>query len=236
MPASAVEKSRPTSPPEDAASALRRDPPLALRSAERPTFGDGSFTGRRDEKRGALTAAGWLAALSGAGPAAAKAGITTITTTQQYATTMSSSDTTASFDVLFTPVENATDLVSISAGSVYTGEGAVLTIQGIASDNTTVTLFDSGTSGFLPFFQTDPLSTITNDTFTDFSAREIKGLRFTLEQFNPFLKPSLTLPVGTDFVISSVPEPGTGVMLACSLAAVLISRRFTRLMPAHLRR
>jgi len=193
--------------------------------------------GRRDDNRAVTAAAGLLAAVSGASPGSVMAELVTVTTTQQYATPiMSSSDTTASFDVLFTPVENATDLVSISAGSVYTGEGAVLTIQGIASDDTTVTLFDSGTSGFLPFFQTDPLSTITNDTFTDFSAREIKGLRFTLEQFNPFLKPSLTLPVGTDFVISSVPEPGTGVMLACSLAAVLISRRFTRLMPAHLRR
>jgi hypothetical protein len=174
-------------------------------------------------------AAGLLAAVSGASPGSVMAELVTVTTTQQYATPiMSSSDTTASFDVLFTPVENATDLVSISAGSVYTGEGAILTIQGIASDDTTVTLFDSGTSGYLDFFQTEPLSTITNNTFTDFSAREIKGLRFTLEQLNPFAKPSLTLPVGTEFVFAAVPEPVAGVLLGCGLAAVLITRRFRK--------
>jgi len=171
-----------------------------------------------------LAAAGVLAAVSGS----AVAETITVTTTQPYATTMSSSDTTASFDVLFTPVENATDLVSISAGSVYTGEGASLTIQAIASDDTTETLFDSSPSGFLPFFENQLLSEITNNTFTDFSARDIKGLRFTLAQSNPFLKPSLTLPVGTEFVFSAVPEPAAAILLGCSLAAVMIGRRFTK--------
>jgi len=237
MSASAVEKSRPTTLPEDAASALRRDPPPAHRSAERHTFGDGSFIGRRDEQLGVLTSAGALATLAGVAPGVAVAGITTITTTQEYSGTASSQGTTASFDVLFTPVQNATDLVSISAGSVYTGEASALTIEVIRADDSTIIV--SGPISIMDFFQTVPLSDITNNEFTDFSEQEIKGLRFSIENIAGFGEtgyPSITLPVGTDFLISSVPEPGAGVMLVCSLAAVLISRSFTRLVPAHPRR
>jgi hypothetical protein len=69
---------------------------------------------------------------------------------------------------------NATDLVSISAGSVYTGEASSLTIQAIASDDSPLTLF--GPYFINDLFQTVPLSTITNNAFTDFSAQDIKGL------------------------------------------------------------
>lgn len=163
-----------------------------------------------------LAAAGMLAAVSGS----AVAGTITVTTTQQYG------PTPLSYDVLFTPVENATDLVSISAGSVYTGEGPSFTIQAIGSDDTTVNLFYDP---FNPdFFQEVSLDSITNNTFADFSAREIKGLRFTLAQPNPGLQPSLTLPVGTEFVFSVVPEPAAGVLLGCGLAAVMIGRRFAK--------
>jgi hypothetical protein len=128
--------------------------------------------------------------------------------------------------VLFTPIENAVDLVSISQGSVYTGEGPSFTIQAIGSDDTTVNLFFDS---FNPdFFQTVTLASLTNNTFTDFSARELKGLRFTLAQPNPGPQPSLTLPVGTEFVFAVVPEPVAGVLLGCGLAAVLITRRFRK--------
>ena len=97
--------------------------------------------GQPDAKRALTGAAGLLAAVSGASPGSAMAELVTVTTTQQYSGTASPQGTTASFDVLFTPVQNATDLVSISAGSVYTGESASLTIQAIASDDSPLTLF-----------------------------------------------------------------------------------------------
>lgn len=183
-----------------------------------------SLPGRRDEKRATLAAAGWLAALSAASPGSVVAGITTVTTTQQYG------PTPLSYDVLFTPVESATDLVSISAGSVYTGEAGFLTIKAIASDDTLVNLFPQ--TSLNPWFSTVSLSSVTNNTFTDFAAHDIKGLRFTLSNASG-LQPSLTLPLGTEFVIATVPEPGAGVLLACSLAAVLVSRGFTRFVPTR---
>jgi hypothetical protein len=150
--------------------------------------------------------------------------LVTVTTTTQYG------PTPLSYDVLFTPIENAVDLVSISQGSVYTGEGPSFTIQGIGSDDSTVDLFFDA---FNPdFFETVTLASITNNTFTDFSARELKGLRFTLAQPNPGPQPSLTLPVGTELVFTAVPEPAAAMLLGCGLAAVLIGRRFRKLRSA----
>ena len=189
---------------------------------------DDVLSSQRDEKRVVNAAAGLLAAVSGAGAGAAMAGIVTVTTTQQYG------PTPLSYDVLFTPVENATDLVSISDGSVFTGEGPSFTIQAIGTDDTTVDLFFES---FIPdFFQTKLLVDITSNTFTDFSPRDIKGLRFTFVQPNPGDQPSLTLPVGTEFQFAVVPEPSAGVLLGCGLAAVLIGRRVTKfLSPAPAR-
>ena len=86
--------------------------------------------------------------------------------------------TPLSLDVFFTPVESVTDLVSISAGSVYTGEAASLMIQAIASDDAIYGLFPS--TFLSDFFQTKTLASITNNTFTDFaSPHDSKGLRFT---------------------------------------------------------
>jgi len=133
---------------------------------------DESPAGQREEKRNTSAAAGVLATATALGAASAMADIVTVTTTQQSGTAVPSSGSTASFDVLFTPIQDVTDLVSISAGSVYTGEGASLAIQAIASDDTTVTVF---TDPLNPFFLNTSLSSVTNNTFTDFSAREIKG-------------------------------------------------------------
>ena len=189
--------------------------------------------GRRDDNRAVTAAAGLLAAVSGASPGSVMAELVTVTTTQQYSGTASPQGTTASFDVLFTPVQNATDLVSISAGSVYTGESASLTIQAIASDDSPLTLF--GPYSMNDFFQTVPLSTITNNAFTDFSAQDIKGLRFSIINFAGFAPsgfPSITLPVGTEFQFVAVPEPAAAMLLGCGLAAVLIGRRFRKLRSA----
>jgi len=182
------------------------------------------FPGQPDAKRALTGAAGLLAAVSESGVRSAVAETVTVTTTQQYG------PTPLSYDVLFTPIADATDLVSISAGSVYTGEGPSFTIQAIGSDDTTVDLFFDPFNS--DFFQTVPLASITNNTFTDFSAREIKGLRFTLAQPNPGPQPSLTLPVGTELVFTALPEPAAAVLLGCGLAAVLIGRKLRNLRAA----
>jgi len=182
------------------------------------------FPGQPDAKRALTGAAGLLAAVSESGVRSAVAETITVTTTQQYG------PTPLSYDVLFTPIADATDLVSISAGSVYTGEGPSFTIQAIGSDDTTEDLFSES---FIPdFFQTVSLASITNNTFTDFSAREIKGLRFTLAQPNPGPQPSLTLPVGTELVFTAVPEPAVAALLGCGLVAALIGRKLRNLRAA----
>jgi hypothetical protein len=179
----------------------------------------------RNKKGAAMASAGVLVTVAGAGTGAAVAEIVTVTTTQQYG------PTPLSYDVLFTPVQSATDLVSISDGSVYTGEAASLAIKAITSNDTTIDLFPAT---FMTPFQTTSLASITNNAFTAFAPQAIKGLRFTLNFFA--VQPSLTLPTGTQFSISAVPEPGAGVMLACGLAAVLIGRRFAKGVSAKLKR
>jgi hypothetical protein len=171
----------------------------------------------RNKKRAAVASAGLLSTVAGTGTGAAVAEIVTVTTTQQYG------PTPMSYDVLFTPVQSATDLVSISDGSVYTGEAASIAIKAITTNDTTIDLFPTT---FMPAFQTKSLVSITNNAYADFAPQDIKGLRFTLSFFA--VEPSLTLPTGTQFAIAAVPEPGTGLMLACGLAAVLIGRRFTK--------
>jgi len=176
--------------------------------------------GQGAERRVAIAAtAGGLATASGAAVAA----VTTVTTTQTFG------PTPLSYDVLFTPIENATDLVSISEGSVYTGEAANLVIQAIASDNSTVDVFNNvGVSYLEPWFDTVTLASLTNNTFADFSAREIKGLRFTLSNDSGGPDPSLTLATGTQFAFAVVPEPAVGALLTCGLVAVLVGRRLRR--------
>jgi hypothetical protein len=174
------------------------------------------------DKRNLMAATGLLAA-AGVGSDAAVAAVTTITTSQSYG------PTPLSYDVLFTPIENATDLVSISAGSVYTGEAANLVIQAIASDDTTVDVFTNVGVNYLdPWFSTEPLASITNNTFTGFSARDIKGLRFTLLNDSGGPDPSLTLDPGTQLIFAVVPEPVAGALLACGLVAVFVGRTMRR--------
>jgi hypothetical protein len=183
---------------------------------------DGWLRGGRDEKRAGMAAATLLATAAGAVPGVAAAAVTTVTTTQQYGPA-------ASFDVLFPAVASATELTSISAGSVYTGEAAQLTIEAIASDNSILPLFDN--TDVQPYFSNEALASITNNSFSSFSAQDIVGLRFSWS--NGFFSPTAELPVGTEFVFVAVPEPAVGVMLACSLAVVCFGHRIKRLVSAR---
>ncbi len=184
---------------------------------------DGWLRGRRDEKRAGMAAATLLATAAGAVPGVAAAAVTTVTTTQQYGPA-------ASFDVLFPAVASATELTSISVGSVYTGEAAQLTIEAIASDNTILPLFDN--TDVQPYLSTEALASITNNSFSSFSAQDIVGLRFSWSS-GVAQPPTIELPLGTEFVFVAVPEPAVGVMLACSLAVVCFGHRIKRLVSAR---
>src|SRR6478672_1390929 len=67
-------------------------------------------------------------------------------------TTVGPHATGSNFDLLFsTPVTGVEQLVSISDGSVNTGEGAAITISAILPDDSLVQLFSSPLSS--PFFR-----------------------------------------------------------------------------------
>jgi len=125
------------------------------------------------------------------------------------------------FDVLFDTVTNATQLVSISAGSVYTGESAGFDISAIFSDDQTQSLF----SGELfPILETVPLSDITDNIFTAFDVpKDVKGLRFHTTYVEA-LSPNYSLPVSTTLTFAAVPEPSSALLLAFGMVLLVACR------------
>ena len=91
--------------------------------------------------------------------------------------TTTSSQSGESIDVLFAPVADATELVSVSDGSVYTGEGASLVVSAITDGNQIIPLTGSISGGFAV---TRSLFDMTLDDFTAFPAQAIKGIRFSM--------------------------------------------------------
>ena len=91
-------------------------------------------------------------------------------------TTVGPQTASSNFDVLFSsPISSVSDLVSISDGSVYTGEGATLSISAILTNDQVVEIF----SKFPSPFQNVTLSSFTGNVFTDFATpQSIKALRF----------------------------------------------------------
>jgi len=124
------------------------------------------------------------------------------------------------FDVLFDPVDDVSDLVSISAGSVAIQEGGAMQISAILDNNSLVLLFSGETPGF---FTTSSLASITGNNFTEVvSPSTVKGLRFLTTQTNVGV-PAVTLPVGTQFTFT-IPEPTTALLSMLGLV-VLGARR-----------
>ena len=82
-----------------------------------------------------------------------------------------------SVDVLFTPVSGATDLVSISTGSVETGEGGTLTISAITVYDQTVEFYSEI---FPAYFSSRPLDSLTSNDFSAFPEADVKGLRLSV--------------------------------------------------------
>ena len=105
----------------------------------------------------------------------------------------------ADYQVFFPEVVDATELVSISAGTVNTGEFGTMVISAIYEDENNVDQYFqiySGNFGF-PLFATNPLSTYTGNNFTPFPVPlDIKGLRIE-SGGAPNQSATLLLPAGT---------------------------------------
>lgn len=144
--------------------------------------------------------------------------------TQQV--TLSSEVTGSDFDFFFTPVVDATDLLSISPdGAVYTGEGATMTISAITAADQYVPIFNTSNLGW---FTNTTLLAVTNNNYVAFSSPlTIKGLRVNSVGTGGLggQKGSLTLPAGSVLTFSVVPEPGIGALLAGGLAWMATIRR-----------
>jgi hypothetical protein len=131
----------------------------------------------------------------------------------------------SNFNLLFnTTISSIDQLVSISQGSVNTGEGAAFTISAILANDDLVTVFSSGQ---VSAFQNITLAALTNNTFTAFATpQEIKGLHF--ESFkvgsNGFAG-TVALPAGTTLTFNLVPEASTFTGLALGAAGLAFTRR-----------
>ena len=125
--------------------------------------------------------------------------------------TTTTSQSGASLDVLFAPVPDATELVSVSDGSVFTGEGGSLVVSVITDENQIIPLTASIPGGF---FNTLSLFDMTQDDFTAFPAKTITGIRFTMAGFD---SRSVTIPSGTQFSFTTIPEPQTALLIGLGL-------------------
>jgi hypothetical protein len=125
--------------------------------------------------------------------------------------TTTTSQSGASLDVLFAPVPDATELVSVSDGSVFTGEGGSLVVSAITDGNQIIPLTGSIFGGFSI---TRSLFDMTQDDFTAFPAQTITGIRFTMSGFD---SRSVTIPSGTQFTFTTIPEPQAALLIGLGL-------------------
>lgn len=127
----------------------------------------------------------------------------------------------SSFDLLFsTPVTSVEDLVSISDGSVYTGEGATMTVSAVLANDQVVTLFSTIPSPF----QNISLFNLTNNNFTAFvTPQEVKALRFRSTGGN--VAGTFAIPALTVLTLAVVPEPAAAMMMLLGCAFLAFRRR-----------
>lgn len=127
-----------------------------------------------------------------------------------------------SFDVLFsTPLTDVTQLVSISDGSVNTGEGATMKISAVLTNNQVVELFSKMET--FPFFQTPTLTNFTGNVFTAFATpQDVKALRFT-STGSP--AGTFALPAMTVLTFTVIPEPAAAFLMVLGCVFLAFGRR-----------
>jgi hypothetical protein len=128
------------------------------------------------------------------------------------------------FSVMFTTLTNVQQLVTISQGSVNTGEGAAFTISAILPNDQLVTLFQSGT---VSAFQDITLAALTNNTFTAFGTpTDIKGLKFfSYKVGSSGFAGTVSFGSGTQLTFDVIPEPSAFAGLALGAAGFAFARR-----------
>ncbi len=129
--------------------------------------------------------------------------------------------TSSDIEILFaSPILSVTDLVSISDGAVYTGEGAKMTVSVVLTNEQVVEIFSKIGSPF----ESPTLAVFTGNAFTDFATpQDIKALRINYsggQQAGNF-----SLPGSTVLTFAVVPEPAGAIMAGIGFVFLAGHRR-----------
>lgn len=137
-------------------------------------------------------------------------------------TTVGPQGAASNFDVLFsTPLTSVSQLVSISDGSVNTGEGATMKISAVLTNNQVVEIFSKMEP--FPFNQILTLPNFTGNVFTAFATpQDVKALRFSSTGFPAG---TFTLPALTVLTFAVVPEPAAAIMMLLGIVFLAVRRR-----------
>jgi hypothetical protein len=121
-----------------------------------------------------------------------------------------------------TPIDDASALTSISAGSLSGGEAGTFTLSVKFVDGSSASLFSSSYTGFNPY-----TISFSGQSFQSFSTGSIRGLTFNIQdQSGGGGQPTLAMPAGsvlTFAVTPAVPEPSSVLLMLAGGAAGLLS-------------
>ena len=119
---------------------------------------------------------------------------------------------------IFPEIQNADALLSISGGTLSGGEAASFTLSVQYANSSVESIYSQIWNGFGPGYG------LTNIPSESFTPGNISGLVFNLAN-SGVGTPQLTIPAGTVFKFSIVPEPGSGALLLLGGLAVLAFAR-----------
>jgi hypothetical protein len=175
-----------------------------------------------DFARGCFFMAGMAVAAAGAVDTAEAATVTRLVGP-------ASGSLSSPIDLLFDPIADAFDLVSVGAGSISTNEGGGFNISVIYVDDTTASVADISLSQF----DSKSFSSIPDATLLPFTMGDVKGLRFSYKlgsggsgSFLNFNVPSSTAV--TFDTIAAVPVPASLALLPLGVLALGAVRRRRR--------
>ena len=119
---------------------------------------------------------------------------------------------------IFPEIQNADALLSISGGTLSGGEAASFTLSVQYTNSSLESIYSQIWNGFGAGYG------LTNVPSESFTLGNINGLVFNLAN-SGVGTPQLTIPAGTVFKFSIVPEPGSGALLLLGGLAVLAFAR-----------